>query len=198
MGMHRNAACEAKCMTSIGYLRISTQEQRPDRQIDGLHSLCDELFIEHASAATMKRPVFDQVLSALQAGDTLVVWDLDRAFRSVVDAIQTVEDLHARGIALNIVNLQVDTRTPAGMLVYTVLSACAEFERRIISQRTKEGMAAARKRGKRLGRPPKLSPGNLNKARQRIAAGATIKQVASDLNVAPWSLSRAIKRLQIS
>ncbi|WP_195820699.1 recombinase family protein [Roseobacter sp. MH60115] len=104
-------------MKKLAYLRISTQELRPDRQIDGMKGLCDELFIEYASGATMKRPIFEKVLTALEEGDTLYVWDLDCAFRSTLDAIQTVDTLQQRGIALNIVNLQLDTRTSAGRLL---------------------------------------------------------------------------------
>lgn len=182
----------------FGYLRVSTQEQRPDRQLDGLKDYCDELFIEYASAASMKRPVFEKVLDKLRNGDVLVVWDLDRAFRSTIDAIQTAEVLRTRGIELNIVNLNVDTSTPAGMLVYTVMSACAEFERRIISQRTKEGMNAARERGKRIGRPPKLEREALESAAHRLSTeNVSKKKVAIDLGVAPWTLTRALRKLEI-
>lgn len=182
-------------MRKLGYLRVSTQEQNPDRQIDGLEALCDALYIERVSAVSPKRPVFDEVVAALQSGDILVVWDLDRAFRSVVDAILVVEKLRARSISMQIVNLQVDTNTPAGMLVYTVLSAFAEFERRMLSQRTKEGLAAARKRGQRLGRPTKLSQAQLESARRNLAAGnATTSDLARDFGVAPWSLTRALRR----
>lgn len=181
-------------MRTLGYLRVSTQEQRPDRQIDGLKSLCDELHIERASAISPKRPVYERVVAALQPGDTLAIWDLDRAFRSTVDAVLEVEKLHAREIMLRIVNLQVDTSTPSGMLVYTVMSAFAEFERKVLSQRTKEGLAAARKRGATLGRPPKLTLQMLNEARSRIAAGQSVCGVAQQLDVAPWSLTRALRR----
>ncbi|WP_300029280.1 recombinase family protein [uncultured Roseobacter sp.] len=182
-------------MKTLGYLRISTQDQTVDRQYDALADLCDEVFVECASAATLKRPVFERVLSELTKSDTLVVLDLDRAFRSVIDALQTVEDLHKRGVALKIVNLQMDTTTPAGMLLFTVLSSFAAFERQINSQRTREGMAAARKRGKPIGRPPKLTPKDLADAQHRIQSGRTIKQVAAKYNMAPWSLTRAIRRL---
>ncbi|GAB5470460.1 MAG: recombinase family protein [Rhodospirillales bacterium] len=182
-------------MKKLGYIRVSTQEQCPDRQIDGLAELCDRLFIERLSAVSKKRPVLEGVLEELQPGDALLIWDLDRAFRSVVDAIQQVEALKARDISLQIVNLQVDTTTPGGMLVYTVLSACAEFERRMLSQRTKEGLAAARKRGARLGRPPKMTAADLASARKRLATGKhRVKDIARDYGVAPWSLTRALKR----
>ncbi|MEP2987310.1 MAG: recombinase family protein, partial [Roseibium sp.] len=80
-------------MTKIGYLRVSKHEQSPDRQIDGLRGLCDELHIERLSAVSAKRPVFEALVAQLKSGDALVVWDLDRAFRSTIDAITTAEKL---------------------------------------------------------------------------------------------------------
>lgn len=189
---------EERPMRRLGYLRISTQEQRPDRQIDGLETICDELRIECISAVSPKRPVYDQLLVDLQPGDALVIWDLDRAFRSVVDAILEVEKLRARGIVLQIVNMQIDTGIPSGMLVYTVLSAFAEFERRMLSQRTKEGLAAARKRGKTLGRPRKITDEQLEHARRCMGRGERrVGDLARDIGVAPWSLTRALKRYEI-
>jgi len=182
-------------MAAIGYLRVSTEDQCIDRQVDALRGQCDEWHIERTSAAARKRPVFETVLENLSDGDCLVVLDLDRAFRSTIDAIQTVEDLQTRGVALKIINLNVDTTTPGGMLVYTVLSACAEFERRIISQRTKEGMAAAKKRGKKLGRPSKLSEEQLKRAAFTIQCGEkSVGVMAQEYGMSPWGLVRAIKR----
>lgn len=182
-------------MRKIGYLRVSTAEQRPDRQIMGLEPLCDELHIERLSAVSRRRPVFDQVLTGLDTGDVLVVWDLDRAFRSVIDALTVIDRLRSRGIELEIANLQLDTTSAAGMLVYTVMSAFAEFERRTLAQRTREGLAAARQRGVRLGRPPKLSKEQLAYAGRCLAEpDATITDVARELGVAPWSLTRSMRR----
>lgn len=180
-------------MKRLGYLRVSTAEQRPDRQIDALTEFCDELHVETASAVGSRRPVYERVVRKLRRGDVLVVWDLDRAFRSVVDALTEAEKLRRRGIDFHIASMQVDTRTPAGIFVYTIMSALAEFERRTLSQRTREGLAAARRRGTRLGRPPKLSERQLAEARRRIEA-ETITAVAADYAVAPWTLSRALKR----
>lgn len=182
--------------TTIGYLRVSTTEQRPDRQIDGLRMACDELHIETLSAVSPKRPVYEAVVAGLRPGDMLVVWDLDRAFRSVVDALSEAEKLRARGVHFRIANLDIDTSTPAGIFVYTMMGALAEFERRTLSQRTKEGLAAARLRGKRLGRPPKLTIAQLRKASRRIERGATVAATARDLGVAPWTLSRALRRME--
>lgn len=179
----------------VGYLRVSTHEQRPDRQIDGLSALCDELHFETLSATSRRRPVYEAVIARLKRGDTLVVWDLDRAFRSVIDAVTEAENLQQNGIEFHIVNLQIDTATPAGMLVYVVMSAIAEFERRQLSQRTLEGLAAARRRGARLGRPPKLSAEQLAAAKLRLSSTPeTMTSIASEYGVAPWSLTRALRR----
>ncbi|MCR9086167.1 MAG: recombinase family protein [Rhodobacteraceae bacterium] len=172
----------------------STQEQRPDRQIDGLLEICDELFIERASATARKRPVYDQVFKELSTGEWLVVWDLERAFRSVINAILEVERLKARGIGVEIVDMRIDTTTSGGMLIYTVLSAFAEFECRMLSQRTREGLSAARKRGKPLCHPSKLSSKQIDAAIQHVRDGARIGCIAKELSVAPWTLRRSIER----
>lgn len=182
-------------MKKIGYIRVSKQEQRPDRQIIGLEDLCDEVHIEKLSAVSRNRPVFEDIIRRLEPGDTLVVWDLDRAFRSVIDALNHCELLRERGIEFKIVNLQIDTETPAGMLVYTLMSALAEFERSNLVKRTREGLAAARHRGVRLGRPPKLTPRQIERARRELRRPhVTIGSLAEEFGVAPWTLSRALKR----
>ncbi len=181
----------------IGYLRVSTQEQRPDRQIDGLEPLCDVFYVEKLSAVSLKRPIFEKILDQLGPGDTLVVWDLDRAFRSTVDAITQAEALRRRGIDFHIVTLGVDTSTADGRLVYTVIAAFAEHERNRLSERTKEGLQAARKRGQRLGRPPKMTRTKVISAMRKLEANeATLSELAALNGVHPWTLSRSIKRLE--
>ena len=182
-------------MKKIAYVRVSTPEQRHDRQVEGLKALCDELHVETLSACAAKRPVYDHVLKTLKSGDMLVVWDLDRAFRSVIDALTEAERLRARGVHFKIANLSIDTSTPAGIFVYTMLSALAEFERRTLSQRTKEGLAAARARGKRIGRPPVLSDLQLDEARTLIEIDReSPARVAERLGVPRWTLSRSLRR----
>lgn len=174
---------------------MSTQEQRPDRQIEGLRDQCDHFYLETLSAVSPRRPVYETVIERLEPGDTLVVWDLDRAFRSVLDAVTQAERLRQKGVEFQIANLQIDTATPAGMLVYTVLSAFAEFERRLLVQRTKEGLAAARRRGARLGRPPKLDAAQLDQARERLLSeDSTTASIAKEFGVAPWTLTRSLRR----
>ncbi|MGE0282748.1 MAG: recombinase family protein [Rhizobiaceae bacterium] len=181
-------------MKKIAYIRVSTPEQRHDRQVEGLREFADELEIETLSATAKRRPVFDRVIASLKAGDMLVVWDLDRAFRSVVDALTEAEKLRARGVHFRIASLSIDTTTPAGIFVYTIMSALAEFEQRNLSQRTREGMQAARLRGARIGRPPVLSKRQLRQAARRRKKGETFEEIAGDYRVDGWTLSRALKR----
>lgn len=181
-------------MRKIAYIRVSTPDQRHDRQVVGLREICDELHIETVSACRARRPVYDKVLKRLKAGEMLVVWDLDRAFRSVVDALTEAEKLRSRGIHFQIANLNIDTTTPAGIFVYTMLSALAEFERRTLSQRTKEGMEAARRNGAQIGRPRVLTDEQLQKAREEISGGKCAARVARELGVYHWTLSRSLRR----
>lgn len=183
----------------IGYLRVSTADQKPDRQIDALGPICDRLYIEKLSAAAKKRPVFDQVFTMLKRGDTLVVWDLDRAFRSTVDAILQAEQLRERGVEFRIVTLNVDTTEPMGEFFYALMAAYGQFERRNLSRRTKEGLEAAKRRGKRLGRPPKMSMAQLAEARQRLETEEVTLATLARLNgVHPLTLTRNLKRQHLS
>lgn len=181
----------------IGYLRVSTEEQKPDRQFDGLKDICDKVYIEKISAVSKNRPVYEKTLKQLKARDTLVVWDLDRAFRSTVDALLEAEKLRKRGVAFQIVTLHVDTATPAGELIYTVMAAFAQFERQNLIKRTKEGMAAAKRRGKHIGRPYKLTPREISYAYNKIQAGrSTILGMASELDCSRDTLFNSIRRLK--
>ena len=178
-----------------GYLRVSTEDQDTARQEDGLRELCNELHIERLSAVAANRPVFDSVISSLKEGDTLIVWDLDRAFRSTVDMLLTLEKLEQWGVHFQIVTLGIDTRTEAGELVATMMAAVARFERRLIARRTKEGMAAQKRRGVHVGRPKALSEAQIIKARDDIAAGReTVSSMAKILEVSRSTMSRAVNQ----
>ncbi|MCP8896359.1 recombinase family protein [Shinella daejeonensis] len=179
----------------IGYLRCSRADQSPDRQIDGLRPHCDELHLESGSAVARKRPVFERIINDLRQGDVMVVLDVDRAFRSPIDALLTEEILSKRGVFLHIVNAAIDTSTAEGEFVFTILTAQARLERRHISRRTKEGLAATRQRGTRLGRPPKLTDDQLSEVRQKLEGkAATIGAVAAEYKVDPWTLTRSLRR----
>lgn len=178
----------------IGYLRVSSEDQCEDRQVDLLAPICDELHVEKLSAVAKSRPVFESLFTRLNAGDSLVVWSLDRAFRNTKDALIHADQLKERGVHFQIVSLGVDTATADGKLAYTMVAAVAEHERNRLSERTKQGLEAARRRGQRLGRPPKLTSHQLNTAQRQIAAGVQIKDLAGFFGVHPWTLTRAIRR----
>lgn len=181
-------------MRKIGYLRVSTEEQRPDRQIEGLKSLCDELHVETLSAASAKRPIYEVIKQKLATGDVLIVWDLDRAYRSAAEALAEINGFNKQGIGFRIANFGFDTTTPEGYLMLTILSGMSEFERRILSRRTKEGLAAARLHGKTLGRPRKLSAEQVEIARLRLARQEiTLTALAREYGVGRWTLARALK-----
>ncbi len=180
----------------IGYLRVSTEDQNENRQIDALLPICDEMHIEKLSAVAKCRPIFEAVLAKLKKGDTLVVWSLDRAFRSTVEAIQHAEQLRERGIDFHIVNLGADTSTADGMLVFTVIAAMAEHERKRLSERTLQGLEAARKRGVKFGPKPKMSDRQIRNAKAKLGKGRiSVAKLARYYGVHPWTLTRSIKRL---
>ncbi|MCB0425577.1 MAG: recombinase family protein, partial [Mangrovimonas sp.] len=140
-----------------------------------------------------------KVRKRLKEGDTLVVWDLDRAFRSTLEALLEVKKLRERGIEFQIVTLCLDTSTPSGVLCYTVMAAFAEFERTNLIERTKQGMEAARKRGKRIGRPFKLTKKQIHHAHKEISVGnSTIATMAKDLDCSRDTLSKSFKRLELN
>ena len=180
----------------IGYLRVSTEEQKPDRQIDALAPICDELHIEKLSAVAKSRPVYEGVIQKLQSGDIFVIWDLDRAYRSAKDALIELDLLRERGIEIQIASLQIDTATPHGKLLYTFISGLAEFERNLLSERTKQGLESAKKKGIILGRRPKMTIRQIRNAKKKLDEGnVRLKDVAKQYKVHPWTLKRSIKRL---
>jgi DNA invertase Pin-like site-specific DNA recombinase len=135
------------------------------------------------------------VKAALVPGDVLIVWDLDRAYRSAVEALGDINAFNQRGVGFRIANFGFDTTTAEGDLLLTILSGMSEFERRILSHRTREGLAAARLRGKVLGRPRKLKDHQVESARIRLAQKeCTISALAREYKVGRWTLSRALGR----
>src|SRR5205809_5486122 len=138
----------------IGYARISTGEQMLHLQEDALTKAgCDRVFTDTASGATAERPGLAKALEQLRAGDTLVVWRLDRLGRSLRHLIDTLTDLDQRGIGFRSLTENIDTTTPGGKLIFHIFGALAEFERDLIRERTQAGLLAARARGRNGGRP---------------------------------------------
>lgn len=142
----------------IGYARVSTDDQNLDLQRDALlKSGCSLIYEEATSGKNTERPELQQCLKAIRAGDTLVVWRLDRLGRSLPDLIQIVMDLEQRNIAFESLTEKIDTGSATGKLVFHVFAALAEFERNLIRERTQAGLIAARARGRNGGRPKKLN-----------------------------------------
>ena len=142
----------------IGYARVSTQEQTLDLQQDALEAAgCEHVFHDTVGGARAERPGLANALDHLREGDTLIVWRLDRLGRSLQHLIEVVTELQERGIGFRSLQESIDTTTSGGRLIFHVFGALAEFERDLIRERTKAGLAAARARGRRGGRPRKLS-----------------------------------------
>lgn len=179
-----------------GYGRISRRTQREDRQVAELENHCDEIVIEKISADSDIRPKFDALLKKLQANDTFLVLDLDRAFRDMVDAILVLHDLRQRGVHFKILNCHLDLTTRSGRLMYVLKAHQAEEELATIRRRTREGLAAARKRGVKLGRPFALTDAQIRRAHVRIISGdAPAYKVARRLRVSAATLKSGIERL---
>lgn len=146
-------------MTLIGYVRCSTNRQMVLQQIDALRAAgCLHIYKDRAVRATAKkRPGLLAVRKALKPGDTFVITSIDRAFRSTIDAIIFLDDITKDGVTFRSLIQNIDTRTPEGRRWYIHAASDAEYERAVISRRTREQMAAAKRRGKKFGRPRKLS-----------------------------------------
>ena len=132
----------------IGYARVSTQDQNPDRQIIALKKAgCEKLFVEKASGAQRERYELEAALDYMREGDTLVVWKLDRLARSMKQLIETVEIIEEKGAGFSSLTEAIDTTTAGGKLIFHIFAALAEFERSIIRERTRAGLDAARAMG---------------------------------------------------
>lgn len=138
----------------FGYARVSTQDQELARQIDALTNYgVNEIFKEKITGTKAHRPELDRLKSKLRAGDTVVIESLSRLGRSTKDLLQLIEEWNAQGVKLVSLKESIDTTTPTGKLLLTVLSAISQFERDITVQRVNEGLTAARARGRKGGRP---------------------------------------------
>ena len=151
---------------------------------------CEKIFIEQMSGAVSDRPALRKALDYARSGDTPIVWKLDRLARSMKQLIETIENLRLRKIGFRSLTEAIDT-TAQGVLVFHMFSALAEFERALIRERTRAGLAAAKRAGRTGGRPPKLSEDDLDVARTLLAnPDITVSNVADRLGVSPATLYR--------
>jgi len=179
----------------IGYARVSTPDQKLSLQHDALERAgCERVFDDQASGARTDRPGLADALAYLRAGDTLVVWKLDRLGRSMSHLIEKIGELAARGIGFRSLTENIDTTTPGGMLVFNIFGSLAQFERDLIRERTQAGLRAARERGSKGGRRPVVTPDKLRKARAHIAAGLTVREAAARLKIGKTALYKALEQ----
>jgi len=176
----------------IGYARVSTEDQKLDLQHDALRaSGCEKIFDETASGASTRLPAREELLDYARRGDTVLIWKLDRLSRSLHDLIEVANLLKRQGVGLRSLHEAIDTTTPAGNLTFHVFGALAEFERDALRERTRAGLMAARKRGKKLGRPRSLSPEQIEMARSMMAnSKLSARLVAEQLGVHRATLYR--------
>lgn len=178
----------------VGYARVSTRDQSPALQLDALREAgCERVFMEKASGAQRDRPELTAALDYIRAGDTLVVWKLDRLARSVRQLVDTAADLQAREIGLKVLTQQIDTTTAGGRLVFHVFAAMAEFERELTLERTHAGLVAAKALGRRGGRKPAMGAAEIKRAKAMLANPTiTVEEVARQIGVQPSTLYRHI------
>jgi DNA invertase Pin-like site-specific DNA recombinase len=182
-------------MRKIGYARVSSSHQSLDRQIAALRTeRCQSIFREKASGKSTKgRPELEKAIDELGTGDVLVLAEWDRCTRSMSDGIGIVERVHKRGAFVKVLDRDyLDLTKPINRGILAFLSALAEDERYRIVKRANDGRAAARKRGTRFGRKPKLSEHQQAEARTRLAAGETCRQVAKSYGVHHSTVSRLV------
>lgn len=178
-----------------GYARVSTADQAPELQVTALEGAgCESVVIEHASGGKRERPELQGLLDRLVAGDVVVVWKLDRLSRSLVDLLWILERVEKAGAGFRSVTESIDTTTAAGRMLLMMLGAFAEFEREMIRERTRAGLEVAKKKGRLLGRRPKLTPEQQAMVIELVAAGRGQREVARLLGVSQKTISRIWRR----
>ena len=178
----------------IGYARVSIIDQNPALQIDALKAAgCDRVFTDEGiSGGAIKRPALDKALAALKSGDVLIVWKLDRLGRSLSHLIHLTKHLGEGGVDFRSLSESIDTTSAPDHLLFHIMGALAEFERALITERTRAGMASAKQRGAKVGRKPKLSPDQIDHAKKLIDAGESPRHVAKSMGVSTATLYRKI------
>lgn len=180
----------------IGYARVSTTDQNTDGQEDQLTAAgAERVYVDRGvSGKNANRPQWDELRRHMRAGDVVVAVKLDRIGRSTSNLLDVANELRAAGVDLRILGTPIDTTTPTGTLLFTMLSAVAQFERDLIRERTLDGLAAARARGRTGGRPPALTPGQREIARQAYTTGLqTADELAEAFGIGRSTMYRVLQ-----
>jgi DNA invertase Pin-like site-specific DNA recombinase len=173
----------------VGYIRVSTLDQEAGRQLEGIQ--LDRTFTDHASGKDTKRPQLEELLSFVRSGDTIVVHSMDRLARNLDDLRRIVQTLTQKGVRIEFVKEHLTFTgedSPMSSPMLSVMGAFAEFERSLIKERQREGIALAKKRGAYRGRKKSLSPQEVAELRQRVAAGISKAQVAREAGISRQTL----------
>ncbi|MFT3944362.1 MAG: recombinase family protein [Ancrocorticia sp.] len=178
----------------IGYARVSTEDQNESAQRLALRAAgVDQIFVDHASGKDLDRPAWQECRQTLRAGDVLIVVRLDRLGRSLADLVETIQALGVEGIEFQSLTENIDTTTPAGRLLFHISASFAEYEREITRVRTREGLAAARERGARLGRPHALTAEQVATVRNLHASGQSVSALARVFHVSRATIARTLR-----
>jgi DNA invertase Pin-like site-specific DNA recombinase len=186
----------------IGYGRVSTRDQHPEAQDDALRAAgCEQVFIDRASGTLARRPELDKVLLVAREGDQLVITKLDRLGRSLEHLIDLAKALQQRSIDLIVLDQGIDTATAIGRMFFQILGAIAEFEHALMSERTMDGLEAARARGRTGGQKPKLGPRQVQLAQAMYDEQGpdgrrryTVQQIADEFGVTRPTIYRHLTR----
>lgn len=183
--------------------RVSTRDQNPEAQQDALRAAgCERVFTDKASGKLARRPELDKALMVAREGDQIVITKLDRLGRSLKNLIELSEELSSRSIGLVVLDQGIDTATPAGRLFFQIIGAIAEFEHSLMSDRTMEGLEAARARGRTGGQKPKLKARQIKLAQEMYdELGAdgkrkhTVQQIADEFGVSRPTIYRHLEKV---
>jgi DNA invertase Pin-like site-specific DNA recombinase len=177
----------------IGYIRVSTQDQNLDLQIDALtRAGCKKIFDDKVSGSRAERPGLAKALEMLREGDTLVVCKLDRLGRSVKNLVDLVGELHKQGVQFKSLTDAIDTGTPSGRFFFHVMASLAEMERELTIERTRAGLEVARQLGRKGGRKRQMTDSKIASAKKLLTHGVPPRDVARNLGVSIPTLYRWI------
>lgn len=184
----------------IGYARVSTDEQSDNAQIDALELAgCERIYREKYSGKSKLRPELERMINALRKNDVIVVQRLDRLGRSLKDLIELLAHFTSKHVQFISLNENIDTTTAVGELAFHMIGSIAQFERRLISERTKAGLEAARARGRKGGRKEKLSEDDIKKAHAMLLdPDMTKAEVARHFSVSKPTLNKALNKVNVS
>ena len=177
-------------MANIGYARVSTSGQSLEAQLEAL-KVCDKVFKEKESGAKAERPQLTTMLDYVRDGDTVTVTKLCRLARNTKHLLEIVEYLEQKGVSLVVLNLGIDTKSPTGRLMLTMIGAVASFERQLLLERQAEGIAIAKAKGRYKGRKP-IAKDTYNAVRQMNSAGISKREIAEEVGISLSSIYRAL------